>query len=67
MLSRSPPRQRRRVEWRASASVTHPAEREALRFEHRGGLLRNVLTRRVPALAAEYRVACLPTRCGARV
>ena len=54
VLSRSAPRGRRRVEWRASASVTHPGEREALRFEHRGGLLRNILTRRVPALAAEY-------------
>jgi alkylresorcinol/alkylpyrone synthase len=34
--------------------LTNPAEREALRFEHRGGLLRNVLTRQVPRLAAEH-------------
>ena len=31
-----------------------PAEREALRFEHREGMLRNILTRAVPRLAAEY-------------
>jgi alkylresorcinol/alkylpyrone synthase len=43
----------RSVEWIASAGWTEPAEREALRMESRGGLLRNVLTRRVPQLAAE--------------
>jgi alkylresorcinol/alkylpyrone synthase len=29
-------------------------EREALRFEHRAGLLRNVLTRQVPLVAAKH-------------
>jgi alkylresorcinol/alkylpyrone synthase len=52
VLSRARPQGRRRVEWRDSASVTDPAAREALRFEHRGGLLRNILTREVPKLAA---------------
>jgi predicted naringenin-chalcone synthase len=49
----------RRVEWRQSASVTDPSQREALRFEQRQGLLRNVLTRRVPQLAATHAHALL--------
>ena len=35
-------------------SVLEPAQRNALRFEQCGGMLRNVLTRPVPALAAEH-------------
>jgi predicted naringenin-chalcone synthase len=54
VLSRRPPLDRRRVEWRKTASLTNPVQREALRFEHRRGLLRNVLTRQVPRLAAEH-------------
>ena len=54
VLSRTPPPGRRRVQWRDSASVTEPAARESLRFEHRGGLLRNILTREVPKLAAQH-------------
>jgi alkylresorcinol/alkylpyrone synthase len=54
ILSRAAPTARRRVEWRDSISLTCPEEREALRFEHRGGLMRNVLTRAVPKLAAQY-------------
>ena len=42
VLSRAPGRNRRRVEWRAGASLTNPQAREFLRFEHRAGLLRNV-------------------------
>jgi predicted naringenin-chalcone synthase len=54
VLSRNAPEGRRRVRWTTSVSVTAPAERDALRFEHRNGLLRNVLTRAVPRLAAEH-------------
>jgi alkylresorcinol/alkylpyrone synthase len=54
VLSRTAPPDRRRVEWRASSSLTQPQHRQALRFEHRGGLLRNILTRKVPELAAEH-------------
>jgi predicted naringenin-chalcone synthase len=54
VLSRRPPAARRRVEWKASTSIVEPAARNALRFEHRDGLLRNVLTREVPRLAAQY-------------
>jgi alkylresorcinol/alkylpyrone synthase len=44
----------RRVEWRHSASLIDPGNRDALRFEHRAGMLRNILTRAVPRLAAEH-------------
>jgi predicted naringenin-chalcone synthase len=44
----------RRVEWVDGVSLHEPAERDALRMEHRGGLLRNILSRRVPQLAARY-------------
>lgn len=43
----------RALEWIDAASVHEPAERDALRMEMRGGLLRNILSRRVPQLAAE--------------
>ena len=43
---------RRGVEWLGSLSLCDPGERDALRMESRGGLLRNVLSRRVPELAA---------------
>lgn len=53
VLSRRRPAHARAVQWRHTASLTDTASREALRFEHRGGLLRNVLTPAVPRLAAE--------------
>jgi predicted naringenin-chalcone synthase len=46
--------QGRGVKYSEGISLTRPAERDALRFEQRGGLLRNVLTRAVPRLAAEH-------------
>ena len=54
VLSRSPRPQRRSIEWRSCASLINPAERGALMFESRNGLLRNILTRPVPRLAAEH-------------
>jgi predicted naringenin-chalcone synthase len=59
VLSRKPAEKQRRVRWHTTVSVTAPAQREALRFEHRGGLLRNVLTRAVPGLAAEHAAEAL--------
>ena len=53
VLSARPHRSNRRIEWKATGSLIVPAQRDALRFEHRAGLLRNVLTRRVPRLAAD--------------
>jgi alkylresorcinol/alkylpyrone synthase len=54
VLSCRPRAAARRVEWRGSRSLTNPAARDSLRFEQRGGLLRNILTRDVPRLAAEH-------------
>jgi alkylresorcinol/alkylpyrone synthase len=54
LLSRHRPPGRRRVECKGTASLTNPQARDSLRFEHRAGLLRNVLTREVPALAAAH-------------
>lgn len=45
---------RRRILWQDSESLIDPGRRGALMFEQRCGLLRNVLTRPVPQLAAEY-------------
>jgi len=54
VLSARPASHQRHIAWRSSSSVLEPQQRDALRFEHRGGMLRNILTRPVPALAAEY-------------
>jgi alkylresorcinol/alkylpyrone synthase len=54
VLSKHRRTSRRVVEWKETASMTNPRARDALRFESRGGLLRNVLTRQVPGLAAEH-------------
>lgn len=60
VLSQDPGRGRR-IEWRAFGSLTNPAERRALRFETRAGMLRNVLTRPVPRLAADHALQVLRT------
>ena len=61
VLSKQPMQRDRRIEWRTSGSVVEPRQRDALRFEQRGGMLRNILTRPVPALAAEHALAVLET------
>ncbi len=43
-----------RITWVDAESSTEPAQRAALMFEQRGGMLRNILTREVPALAAVH-------------
>lgn len=52
VLSAQPADHARRVEWRAAGSVHDPTARDRLRFEQRGGMLRNILTTEVPVLAA---------------
>lgn len=54
LLSRRPSPHGRAIRWVDAASHLDPTQRDALRFEQRQGLLRNVLTRAVPALAAEH-------------
>jgi alkylresorcinol/alkylpyrone synthase len=55
------PARLRRIEWTDAASLIEPAQRKALMFEQREGMLRNILTREVPALAAEYAEHVLET------
>ena len=64
VLSRVPRVGARSVEWTDSTSLIEPAQREALMFEQRDGMLRNILTRAVPGLAAEYAHRVLETVLG---
>jgi alkylresorcinol/alkylpyrone synthase len=52
VLGSGPHARNRRIQWTASGSTLVPAERDALRFEQCQGMLRNVLKRSVPQLAA---------------
>src|SRR5258708_787556 len=54
VVSRRPRPGGRSVEWKAAGTITDPAQRDALRFEQRGGMLRNILTLPVPELAARH-------------
>jgi len=54
VLSAEPQPGRRSVEFTVARSLVNPDQRDALRFESRQGLLRNVLTRPVPQLAANH-------------
>ncbi|SAL01402.1 3-oxoacyl-ACP synthase [Caballeronia arationis] len=60
VLSRQPTGSRQ-IEWIDSVSLIDPSERKALMFEQRKGMLRNVLTRAVPSLAAQYARRVLDT------
>ena len=48
------PGPRRRIEWKASGSLLRPDDRDLLRFEQKAGMLRNILSPQVPALAARH-------------
>ena len=61
VLSAAPIGHQRRIEWTHSHSLMNADERNALRFEQEQGMLRNILTRRVPGLAAEYARQVLDT------
>jgi len=54
VLSNSALTGRRPVLWQDSESLLDPTRRDALMFEQCSGMLRNVLTRPVPDLAANY-------------
>lgn len=60
VLSQAPDGPGRRVAWHAPVTVIKPALRDQLRFEQRGGRLRNLLARDVPAHAAEAVAEILP-------
>ena len=61
VLSRDSGAALRQVEWKCSASLIEPGQRDALKFEQQGGMLRNILTRGVPALAGQYAARVLGT------
>ena len=65
VLSRYPHPQRRSIEWKSFASLVNPAQRNALMFESRHGMMRNILTRSVPRLAAEHAEQVLQSVLGA--
>jgi polyketide synthase Type III len=52
VLTDKPDAKQRRVEWKLGASKLVPCERDQLRFEQKGGMLRNILSPTVPKLAA---------------
>ncbi len=45
---------KRRIEWVDAESVLSPGERDLLRFDQRGGMLRNILSLDIPAHAAKH-------------
>jgi predicted naringenin-chalcone synthase len=51
VLSCEPLAGRRRVEWKTAVSHLAPAQRDILRFSHKNGMLRNILTPEVPQIA----------------
>ena len=52
VLTADAPHGQRRVKWRSAGTLLNAGDRDELRFEKRRGMLRNVLTTAVPALAA---------------
>lgn len=54
VLSSEPNTNRRRVEFKNFHSITSPKNRDLLRFEQKNGMLRNILSPKVPPLAAEF-------------
>jgi predicted naringenin-chalcone synthase len=54
VLSNKPqPKKHRNVEWKFAASELVTAERDTLRFTHKNGMLRNMLSPQVPQVAGE--------------
>jgi len=45
---------KRRLEWKTSGSLVRPQDRDVLRFEHKNGMLRNILGAQVPEMAAKH-------------
>jgi len=51
----------RHIEWLDNSSLLDPSQRDALMFQTRKGMLRNVLTRAVPVLAADHALRVMQT------
>lgn len=54
VLANEPSRLHRRIQWSTSASLHVPSHRDALRFQQKNGMLRNLLTKEVPSIAAQH-------------
>jgi predicted naringenin-chalcone synthase len=54
LLTADPSPGRRRIEWKSAGTLINAGDREELRFERRRGMLRNILTPAVPAIAAKH-------------
>ena len=54
VLSSRPHNGGRSVEWKATGTILSAGDREHLRFEQCGGMLRNILARHVPAMAGVH-------------
>jgi alkylresorcinol/alkylpyrone synthase len=61
VISRQPDPLARRIEWTDAQSFMDPKKRDALMFEQRDGMLRSILTRAVPGLAAQHAQGVLDT------
>lgn len=48
------PNGNRRIKWKMAGSLVKPGVRDLLRFEQKGGMLRNILRPEVPGLAAGF-------------
>ncbi|MGB7748963.1 MAG: 3-oxoacyl-[acyl-carrier-protein] synthase III C-terminal domain-containing protein [Verrucomicrobiia bacterium] len=51
VFATKPQPNRRRVEWKWGSSCLAPDKRDALRFDHKNGMLRNILLPQVPQIA----------------
>ena len=54
VLTADPTPGRRRIEWKSAGTLIEVGDRDELRFERRRGMLRNILSPAVPALAAKH-------------
>ena len=61
ILTAAPNPAMRSIEWREAHSLHNTDVREALRFEQKDGMLRNVLSPQVPSLAAHHAAIVLET------
>ncbi len=59
VLSANPIEGKRRIQWKTCGTTLSAPDRDYLRFETRGGMLRNILEPEVPALAAKHAGAVL--------
>ena len=62
VLTRKPRPNQRRVEWKFGSSCLAPEKRDTLRFGHKNGMLRNMLSLQVPQIAGDEAAKLFPNR-----